>query len=790
MKLISTLILLIVFSFNSFSQKVGWVKKQGGNNADQTNGIATDQNGNIIAVGTFDATANFGSKSLSTSGSLDIFVAKYDSSGTCLWAQKAGGSFGDEGRAVAVDAQGNIYITGTYGQSGAVFSGLTIGTTGGLRNGFIAKYKPDGTIVWVKSIGGISSSPEPRKIVMGKDNKVYVAGEFYGTITFNGSQQITSTKGGANDIFTSQFDTSGTAIWANKGGDRKDEKLTGLAIDANGNPIIYGSYDSLTTFGTTTKYAEYLGSTFGHTDLFLVKYSTSGGQFWFQSFGGKEGDLGGGICIDNAGNIYTTGFFKTDFYSGSVTANNSGTTNTLFLYKCNSNGNPAWVKFSPYPNSIGFQRGMALAYANHEILLAGYFGNKYKAGNLNLTGGGENNPLLIKYDTNGTQLWGMFGNGVVGKVSQGLSVAIKGKNYYYAGYITGTVSFNDSTVTAPSVYTDGFICVVKEAASSTTIETPTMVKVNSATTTSIQISWDGPSSEFRVLKKLNSSSTSTTDGDLVYEGPNKSINISALTANTPYFITVYGKASGSATYSSGAKKIAATTVSTKPGEDIIIGFLAGDTITKTFGTTGVKISIRGASVNDGNIRVELRTNLTSTGTLPLNIDSIFNKLYWTVTNNGLSGGSLQYCITIDVTNVWGLVGFINYHILKRTTSGMPWEDLFKNSSYSVTRNSPELTVCGLSTFSEFVVGMANPTSGIANISKPRILIYPNPSSQKVLIDLTGTNLRNIQLFTIDGALVKDIEVTSQKMEIEKGSLQNGMYLLKAGNITSKIFFID
>jgi len=435
-------------------------KKQGGNNADQTNGIVTDKNGNIVVVGTFDATANFGSNSLSTSGSLDIFVAKYDSTGKCLWAKKAGGSFGDEGRGIKVDDEGNIYLTGTYGQSGAIFSGLVTGSTGGLRNRFIAKYKPNGNIVWAKPIGGVSSSPEPRKIEMGKDSKVYVAGEFYGTITFNGTQQITSSKGGANDIFTVQFDTSGTAIWANRGGDRKDEKLNGLAVDKDGNPIIYGSYDSLVTFGSTTKYAEYLGSTFGHSDLFLVKYSTSGGQYWFQSYGGKDGDLGGGICIDISGNIYTTGYFRTDFYSGSINANNSGTTNTLFLYKFNSSGIPVWVKFSHYPNSIGFQRGMALAYAKNEILLAGYFGNIYKAGNNNLTGGGENFPLIIKYDTAGTQLWGMFGKGVSGKVSQGLSIAIKGKNYYYAGYITGSVTFKDSNVVAPSFYTDGFICAV------------------------------------------------------------------------------------------------------------------------------------------------------------------------------------------------------------------------------------------------------------------------------------------------------------------------------------------
>jgi hypothetical protein len=75
--------ILLFISLCSFSQKVSWLRKQWGSNSDQTNGIVTDVNGNLIVVGTFDATGNFGSTSLTTTGSLDIFVAKYDSNGTC-----------------------------------------------------------------------------------------------------------------------------------------------------------------------------------------------------------------------------------------------------------------------------------------------------------------------------------------------------------------------------------------------------------------------------------------------------------------------------------------------------------------------------------------------------------------------------------------------------------------------------------------------------------------------------------------------------------------------------------
>jgi len=84
--------------------------------------------------------------------------------------------------------------------------------------------------------------------------------------------------------------------------------------------------------------------------------------------------------------------------------------------------------------------------------------------------------------------------------------------------------------------------------------------------------------------------------------------------------------------------------------------------------------------------------------------------------------------------------------------------------------------------------MANPSAGISNIIKTHYRVYPNPASQKVSIDLGATNLKSIQLYTINGQLLRDIEVTETKIDIEKGSLPNGLYILKMGNTTAKIIF--
>lgn len=108
----STILLIFPF-YLSLAQDVFWVQTLQSNGATETGGIVTDASGNVYAVGYFEGILNFGSFSLAAS-SVDIFLAKYNSSGTCLWAKKAGGIAGDYGRAIALDGDGNIYITGTY----------------------------------------------------------------------------------------------------------------------------------------------------------------------------------------------------------------------------------------------------------------------------------------------------------------------------------------------------------------------------------------------------------------------------------------------------------------------------------------------------------------------------------------------------------------------------------------------------------------------------------------------------------------------------------------------------
>src|SRR5688572_23250737 len=128
-----------------------WAKGAGGTSYDIANDIYTDANGNSYITGWFQNTVNFGPDTLTSLGGYDFFVAKYNSSGTCLWAQGAGSSMNDIGYGVVADASGNVYVTGTYWNT-VMFDSTSLTASGG-SDVFVVKYDMNGSCIWA-STGG------------------------------------------------------------------------------------------------------------------------------------------------------------------------------------------------------------------------------------------------------------------------------------------------------------------------------------------------------------------------------------------------------------------------------------------------------------------------------------------------------------------------------------------------------------------------------------------------------------------------------------------------------------
>jgi hypothetical protein len=187
-----------------------WAKQAGGTSYDVGIGIATDSNGNSYVTGYFADTANFNSTSLVSSGNEDIFIAKLNTNGNCLWAKQAGGTSYDNGFGIATDSSANSYVTGCFGGTATFGSTSLVGS--GDWDTFIAKLDTNGNYQWARQAGGTSDDYDNVKaqgIATDSFGNSFVTGCFYGTATFGSTTLVSS---GNQDIFIAKMASDGTYL--------------------------------------------------------------------------------------------------------------------------------------------------------------------------------------------------------------------------------------------------------------------------------------------------------------------------------------------------------------------------------------------------------------------------------------------------------------------------------------------------------------------------------------------------------------------------------------------------
>ena len=387
-----TLIILssVVYALNEDWQ---WVKQAGGTGGDEGNGIATDSSGNSYVTGSFSGTATFGSTSLTSSGSSDIFIAKLDSAGNYLWAKQAGVTILNYSQGIATDSSGNSYVTG-YFRGTATFGTTSLTSNGSSYNDiFVAKLDTDGNYLWAKKAGG-TSDDYGYGISTDSSSNCYVTGGFAGTATFGTTSLIGS---GYTDIFIAKLDTNGNYLWAKKAGGTRSDNGYGVATDSSSNCYVTGSFMGTATFGTTTL----VNSSTSYADIFIAKLDMSGNYLWAKKASGINWDSGNSIAIDSSGNSYVTGEFNGSATFGTSTLISNGYYD-IFIAKLDTNGNFLWAKQAGGTTADG-GNGIATDDSGKSYV-TGHFYDFATFGSTSLTSNGGNDIFVAMVAPDGPTL--------------------------------------------------------------------------------------------------------------------------------------------------------------------------------------------------------------------------------------------------------------------------------------------------------------------------------------------------------------------------------------------------
>lgn len=310
----------IKYSTNGVQQ---WAMLYNGsfNNFDQGNSITIDGSGNVYVCG-YETASNY---------AYDFVTIKYNSAGAQQWAQvyDGPGNFIDEARDIALDASGNVYVTGPsdtfynaqpnadmvllkYDNSGALqwrrvydspghgyeYSKLVdvdgnnnivvIGygfITGNGNDYYIMKYDAAGNFLWFENYNyGANTFEEPHGMVIDSLNNIIITG-----------QGITASSSATNDYCTVKYNSAGTFQWASRYNNvtNGEDRAYGIALD-----------DSLCVYvtgfskGTSTQY-----------DIATVKYDPAGNQVYvlrFDNVSANQDDAGNAVATHN-GDIWVTG---------------------------------------------------------------------------------------------------------------------------------------------------------------------------------------------------------------------------------------------------------------------------------------------------------------------------------------------------------------------------------------------------------------------------------------------------------------------------------------------------
>lgn len=815
MKQILLLFLISTISISIQSQevKLDFAINIGNYLPDLGNMIESDQSGNIYTVGYFQDTVDFDpSASVSneiSNGLTDIYVQKLDPNGNLLWVNSFGGRDFDIARALEIDVNGDILITGfirdtvDFDPSAAVNNLIADGTT----DIFILKLNSSGDLLWAKSIK--NSLGAGSSIESDLNGNIYVTGFFQDTADFDPDTSVSNLiPNGEGDIFILNLDSSGNFIWAKGLGSTGFDEGRSITVDKN-NIYVTGDYIGNVDFdpGSGTSFLP----SFSGINSFIQKLDLNGNLLWVNGVLGSGSEGGYKVEVDRNSNVYSTGSFEgtVDFDLGAGVRNlTSNGLSDIFIQKLDSAGNFVWAQSM---GSSGEDRGLSITTdSSSNVYTTGYFEvtvnfNTDPTGLRNLTSNGKADIFIQKLDKDGSFIWAeSFG---ASEIDQGRSIYLdENENVFTTGIFERWVDFDPDTNGTKTLASNGFSDIF-------------IMKLNQCFDTFDSISvtsckpYLSPSGKLWIQSGLYLDTIQNAKGcdslltiNLSIIAIDSTISIKACDSYTWIDGITYTSSNNTATdtltNASGCDSIVSlnlTINNTTFYSDSIIAcdsYTWIDSITYTSSNTTATDTLINAAGCDSIITLNLTIkNSTSYTDAQVGCNSftwIDGVTYTSDNNTALdtltNAAGCDSIITLDLTilDVDTAVFFSQDTLVSNATdASYQWLDCNNNfapisgateqkflpnqgGSYAVVvteNNCTDTSSCYIST-----VGFNE--NGINKL----ISIYPNPTNDRINIKTSEVNITQVVLLDIRGAVIREINQNARSIDISQ--LDNGIYYLR------------
>jgi len=344
----------------------------GGASTAAFSGVAIAEDGSVIAVG---STASTDGDFPPSHGNDDALIARYAADGTLQWAKTVGGAELDGFTGVAVAGDGSIVAVGyTYSSDGD----FPPGRGGG--DALIAKYSPDGTLLWAKESGG-TGVDFFSSVAVGADGRIVVAGN-----TGSTDGDFPAVHGG-EDALLAMYNPDGSLVWGITAGGSAADTFTNVAISGESSIIIAaGQTDS--TDGDFPPCQ-------GGGDAVVTRYSTNGELIWAKTGSDTAQYFASDVAIAGDDSIIVAGFTYPPA---------SGWDSMISKYS--RDGTPLWTIVS---GGSGLDAFNSVAVSNDGSIVAAGFTNS-NDGDMPPSVGGSD-AMIAKYSPSGTLLWATRGGG-------------------------------------------------------------------------------------------------------------------------------------------------------------------------------------------------------------------------------------------------------------------------------------------------------------------------------------------------------------------------------------------